>query len=367
MPVARRSSPEPALRIGAVAIDAPAVQAALSGYSDLSMRRVARAHGAPFCINEVVLDRTVVTKGKLQRLILDLPPDDHPVGGQLMGSEPETFGRAARLLVEAGYDVVDINFGCPVPKVLGRCRGGHLLGDSGRALDIVARVLDACAGDAPVTVKMRRGLDGGPDSERRFFEILDGAFERGVAAVTVHGRTVAQRYHGPSDWEFLARVKRHLGDRVVLGSGDLFSPFDVVRMLEQTGVDGVTIARGCIGNPWIFAQVRDLFAGRDPRPPTVGEQRRAIELHRDLIVAQYGPKKGFGRIRGQAIKYASVHPDAVAVRDAFVAARPSGGIERVLAEWYPSSRRDEASTALGTAGLSAQAFKDCGVAGGSSA
>ena len=175
------------LRLGSLEISSPAVQAALSGYSDLPMRRVARAHGAPFALNEVVLDALVLVKGKQQRRILDLPDDDHPVGGQLMGSQPDVFGQAAAELVRAGYDTVDINFGCPVNKVLGRCRGGYLLSEPANALDIVERVLQAVAGQVPVTVKMRRGYDDSPESEAAFFEILDGAFERGVAAVTVHG------------------------------------------------------------------------------------------------------------------------------------------------------------------------------------
>ncbi len=301
-----------------VAIEMPAVQAALSGYSDLAMRRVARAHGAPFCINEVVLDQTVVTKGKLQRLILDLPEDDHPVGGQLMGSDPETFGRAARMMVDAGYDVVDINFGCPVPKALGRCRGGYLLSDADTALEIVDRVVQSIAGDVPVTVKMRRGFDDSPESERAFFEILEGSFERGISGVTVHPRSVKQRYIGPSRWAFLRRVKRSVGDRLVLGSGDLFGPHDVLRMMAETGVDGVTVARGAIGNPWIFGQVRDLLAGREPKAPTIGEQRRTLKLHWDESLALYGKSKGVGRARAHLIRYAAVHPDMNVVREAFV-------------------------------------------------
>jgi nifR3 family TIM-barrel protein len=360
-----RSLPAPRdLAIGKVRIGMPAVQAALSGYSDLPMRRVARAHGAPYCLHEVVLDRLVLQKGKLSRAILDVADDDHPVGGQLMGSEPDTFGRAARRMADAGYDVVDINFGCPVPKVLGRCRGGYLLGDSERALGIVDRVLDACQGDVPVTVKMRRGIDRSAESERAFFAILDGAFARGVAAVTVHGRTVVQRYEGPSSWEFLARAKRHCGDRVVLGSGDLFSPFDVVRMLHETGVDGVTLARGAIGNPFLFRQVRDLLAGREPLAPTIGEQRRALELHWQVASAFYGPRKAPGRSRAHAIKYAAVHPEPIAVRDAFVRARRAEELEAVLLRFYPEERSDERSARLAEASLAAQSFEDCGVAGG---
>ena len=115
-----------------------AVQAALSGYSDLAMRRVARAYGARYALHEVVLDRAVTTKGKLQREILDVPEDDHPVGGQIMGSDPAGFGPAARMMADAGYDVIDLNFGCPVPKVLGRCRGGYLLSTPDTALSMAA-------------------------------------------------------------------------------------------------------------------------------------------------------------------------------------------------------------------------------------
>jgi len=321
------------LRIGDLEIGLPAVQAALSGYSDLAMRTVAREHGAPYAINEVVLDALVLQKGKLQRRILSVPEHDHPVGGQLMGSQPETFGQAARELVRAGYDVVDINFGCPVNKVLGRRRGGWLLQDPDTALAMVRSVLDAVQGDAPVTVKMRRGSDDSPDAERRFWTILEGAIEAGVQAATVHPRTVAQKYVGPSRWPFLQKVKRHVGDFTLLGSGDLFSPFDVVDMLEQTGVDGVTIARGCIGNPFVFGQVRDLLTGRAPRRPTCAEQRAAIERHWQLALPFYGDeKRALPPARMHVIKYAQYHRDPVWAREQLVRVRkPEDLFERVAA------------------------------------
>lgn len=324
------------LRIGSIALSLPAVQAALSGYSDLPMRRVARAHGAPFCFHEVVLDELVLRRGRSSREVLDLPADDHPVGGQLLGSVPETFGAAARAMVDAGYDVVDLNFGCPVAKVLGRGRGGWLLAEPVRALEIVERVLQAVAGDVPVTVKMRRGLDDSAAAERDFFTILDGSFARGVAAVTVHGRTVRQKYAGASRAGFLARVKRHVGDRTVLGSGDLFGPHAVARLLRDTGVDGVTVARGCIGNPFVFAQVRELLAGRTPMFPTVAEQRAALELHRDAAVAWYGEVRAAGALRAHRIKAARLHPEPLPVRDAFVRARTLAESDAVLARCYAS-------------------------------
>ncbi len=327
------------LRIGRLELDSPVVQAALSGYSDLPMRRVARLLGAAYTLNEVVLDRLVLTRGRRQRAITRLAPDDHPVGGQLMGSEPEAFSRAADALVEAGYDVVDINFGCPVRKVLGRCRGGFLLSTPETALAIVKAVVEAVAGRRPVTLKMRRGMDDSAASERAFFTILDGAFEAGIEAVTVHGRTVRQRYVGSSDWGFIARVKRHVGGRTVLGSGDLFCAEDCLRMMEQTGVDGVTAARGCIGNPWLFRDCRELLAGRPwPPPPTVAEQGEVIARHFAWATEVYGPGKAAAVMRKFGIKYSELHPAGRQVRDAFIAARSAADWQAVLAEWYDPAR-----------------------------
>ncbi|MGE3172475.1 MAG: tRNA dihydrouridine synthase [Planctomycetota bacterium] len=336
----------PPLRLGDVEIGMPAVQAALSGYSDLPMRLCAREHGAPYALHEVVLDELVLQKGKLQRKILEVPEQDHPVGGQLMGSRPETFAAAARRLVDAGFDVVDINFGCPVNKVLGRCRGGYLLQHPDDALALVDAVLQAVAGDAPVTVKMRRGYDDSADSERAFFAILDGAFARGVAAITVHPRTVVQKYQGPSRWEFLRRVKQHAGRRTILGSGDLFSPFDVVRMLQQTGVDGVTVARGCIGNPFVFGQVRDLLAGRAPLRPTAAQVGAALRRHWQLAVEHQG-EKALSSVRTHAIKYAQYHPDPIAARTRLVAVRRGGDLEAAIDEVFPQDAgADEAPREL---------------------
>lgn len=327
------------LKLGAAEIGFPVVQAALSGYSDLPMRRVARLHGAVYTLNEVVLDKIVVTPGKKQRAITRLAADDHPVGGQLMGAQPEVFAEAAHLLVEAGYDVVDVNFGCPVRKVLGRCRGGFLLSQPQTALAIIRDVIRAVDGRRPVTVKMRRGLDASQQSEQHFFTILDGAFALGVDAVTVHPRTVQQRYIGPSEWSFLTRVKRHVGEATILGSGDLFTAEDCHRMLQETGVDGLSVARGCIGNPWIFEQTRALLEGRPlPAPPNVAEQGRTIARHFAWSVEVYGPALAARIMRKFGIKYSELHPSRLAVRDAFIAARNDQDWRQILETWYDPAR-----------------------------
>ena len=225
------------LKIGPIELDFPVVQAALSGYSDTAMRVIARRLGAPYTLCEVMLDYFVlqVKERKKTSHLMSVADEEHPVGGQLMGAEPEQFGPAAVKLVERGFDVIDINFGCPVKKVLGRCRGGFHLSQPKVALEIISRVREAVPDQIPVTVKMRRGIDDEPESRERFFEIFDGAYERGVAAITVHGRTVTQRYDGPARWEFLRELKQHAGDRVLLGSGDLFTAQSCLDMMQYTG------------------------------------------------------------------------------------------------------------------------------------
>ena len=324
------------MRIGSIEISLPAVQAALSGYSDWPMRVIAKRLGAPYTLCEVLLDRFILDQ-RLQRANrrqLKVTDEEHPVGGQLMGADPEQFGPAAMRLVEAGFDVVDINFGCPVKKVLGRCRGGFLLSQPKTAIEIVSRVRDTLPPSIPVTVKMRRGLDDSPESAENFYTIFDGAFVRGVAAVTVHGRTVVQRYVGPSNWDILAQIKRHAGSRTVLGSGDLFSPASCVEMLQHTGVDGVSIARGAIGNPWIFQQVRDAAAGLPVRWPSLFEQRDVLAEHFRLSDETYGSKRSCTLMRKFGIKYAQLHPQADQVKQAFIAIAQPEDWQTVLRRWY---------------------------------
>ncbi|WP_417744448.1 tRNA dihydrouridine synthase [Rosistilla oblonga] len=330
----------PPLSLGPVEIGFPVVQAALSGYSDWPMRVIARRAGASYTLCEVMLDQFLlaVKQRNKTRHFLHISDEEHPVGGQLMGAEPEQFAAGALRLVEAGFDVIDINFGCPVKKVLGRCRGGFHLSQPEVALEIVRRTRDIVPDPIPVTVKMRRGIDDSEQSRDNFFTIIDGAFDAGVAAVTVHGRTVEQRYKGPSRWSFLKEVKQHVGDRTILGSGDLFTADDCLRMMRETGIDGVTVARGAIGNPWIFAQARALAQGLElPAPPTVLEQRSVMESHYDLMQQMYGDRAPM-LMRKFAIKYSSSHPEFDALKVAFSRLKSAEEFVAVLDQYYQQDR-----------------------------
>jgi len=325
----------PCLRLGPLAIDFPVVQAALAGYSDWPMRVVAVRLGAPFTFSEVTLERFVregTRRARGKRLLR--PTDDAPCGAQLMGEDNPALADAAVQLVRLGFDSIDLNFACPVRKVLGKNRGGHMMTDPLGAMEVVARVREALPPRVPLTVKLRRGYDDTEQSVERFWKLIDFCYAAGADAVTLHPRTVLQRYEGASDWSFLAKVKRHLGPRVLLGSGDLFTAEDCLRMIRETGVDGVTAARGAIGNPWIFQQARALAAGLPWSPPTLAEQRAVIEEHYQLADATYGPRRAGPIMRKFGIKYARLHPQRQQVRDAFAAVREPGQWRAVLGRWY---------------------------------
>lgn len=324
------------LQIGSVKIGFPVVQAALSGYSDGPMRIVARRLGAGYTLAEVMIDRFVLdlkNRNKTRRHLL-VTDEEHPVGGQLMGSDPNEFGPAAQKLVQAGFDIIDINFGCPVKTAVGGCRGGYHLSQPEVALEIVSRVREATPAHIPVTLKMRRGIDDSVESRDRFYRILDGAFLRGAAAITVHGRTVDQKYIGPSNWDFLREVKQYVGDKTIIGSGDVFTAQACVDMLRYTGVDGVSAARGAIGNPWIFQQAQALAEGLPLPEPSLAEQRRVLEMQCDLCLQFQDDAGARSTMRMFGIKFARMHPAGDQVRDQFATVKTLAEWRSVLDRWY---------------------------------
>ena len=325
------------LKFDNLQLEFPVIGAALSGYSDAPMRKISRQCGAEFTLCEVFLDQFVihVSQGNKSRFYLAVDGSDHPTGAQLMGSDPEMFVTAAKRLVDFGFDLIDLNFACPVKKVLGRCRGGYLMTDPQTALEIVGRVRETIPANIPLTIKLRKGFDDSQQSKDRFFEILDGAFERGIAAATVHGRTVLQRYTGESDWDFIAQAKRHVGNRMLLGSGDLFTAETVVQRMRESGTDGVALARGAIGNPWLFNQVRAALAGQTVLPPpTLLEQYDVILQHYDLAETLYGAHRSASDMRKFGVYYAKLHPEETSVRDAFVRSKNRNEWLNVLQIWY---------------------------------
>jgi len=325
------------LKIGHIELSLPVVQAALSGYSDWPMRAIARKLGAPYSVCEVLIDSFVSTlrdRAKTRHHLL-VTDEDHPVGAQLMGADPDEFPLAAQKLVAAGFDVIDVNFGCPAKKASGRCRGGYHLSQPDVAIQILQKVRDAVPEQIPVTVKMRRGLDDSSASRDHFFRILEAAFDIGFSAATIHGRTVEQKYVGPSRWSFLREVRTTFPGRTLLGSGDLFTAVDCVRMLQETGMDGVTAARGSIGNPWIFSQAAALLRNEPlPEPPTIHEQRDVICEHYRLAEQVLPPGQSSRQLRKFCLYYSAWHPNSSAVREAFIAVKDAADWRQVIDRWY---------------------------------
>lgn len=323
------------IQIGNLTLNAPFFQAGLAGYSDAAMRLVARRHGAPFAVTEAMLDQFLIQGGK-GLAAAELNDADHPIAGQLMGSHPEEIAAGAKILVKLGYDVIDVNLACPVKKVRKKARGGHLMQAPDEAIAILDAVRQAVGEDRPCTVKLRRGTDDSPQAERNFHLIFQSVIELGYAAAVVHGRTVEQKYLGPSRWEFLRGIVSQY-DFLIGGSGDIWTASDIFRMIRETGVQFVSVARGCIGNPWIFRQARAIMAGdagAAQRPPTLGEQRAVLLDHFQLAVDLHGEKKAGMTMRKFGIKFSRHHPHGPQVAQAFIAVHSLDDWRAVLDTHY---------------------------------
>ncbi|MFB0986172.1 MAG: tRNA-dihydrouridine synthase family protein [Phycisphaerales bacterium] len=341
---------DPRIPAAVPGFDAPFYQAGLAGYSDGAMRLIARRHGCPFCVTEALLDRTLVNGGKGRRKedpdliaaecgmgeLADnraVGLEDHPIAGQIMGSDPEEMAEGARILAGMGYEVIDVNLACPVKKVKKRSRGGHFLAHPKKAIEVLKAVREA-TGDLVTTVKLRRAFDDTPEMAANFERIFDATYDLGYSWATVHCRTVEQRYIGPGRWEFLKELVERNPDRIIFGSGDIWTVEDVFGMIELTGVSGVSIARGCIGNPWIFHHARELMAGRDLRPPSIEEQGTTLRDHFEFATVIHGERVASRQMRKFGIKFAAIHPEAAEVKKAFIAAESLEDWSKVIARFY---------------------------------
>ncbi len=376
---------DPRIPAAVPGFDAPFFQAGLAGYSDGAMRLVARRHGAPFCITEALLDRTLILGGKGRRkedpdLIAtevgmgDLEEnriaglDDHPAAGQIMGTYGDEMAEGSLILVGMGYEVIDVNLACPVKKIKRRNRGGHFLAHPDDAIAILRAVREAVPANVPCTVKLRRSYDDTPDMVRAFERIFEATYDLGYAWATVHCRTVEQRYVGPGRWEFLRDLVKRYPDRLIFGSGDVWTVLDIFRMLDMCGVHAVSVARGCIGNPWIFAQARAMMRGERPMAPTLAEQRGVLEEHYRLAQVIHGDKTTGRQMRKFGIKFSHHHPWAFEVKRDFISCEKAADWAAVFERHYGPEAEARAArmgwqpaevTEASAAGAMADADVDC--------
>lgn len=278
----------PPLRIGPIVVDTPVVLAPMAGVTNAAFRRLCRESGAGLYVAEMVTSRALVERSPESFRIIDFAPDERPRSVQVYGVDPTTVGAAVRMLVEEDRaDHVDLNFGCPVPKVTRRGGGAVLPWKRDLFSSIVqAAVAAAAPAGVPVTVKMRKGVD---DDHLTYLEAGLRAQDAGVAAVALHGRTAADYYSGTADWDAIAALKAAVTDIPVLGNGDIWSAEDALEMVARTGVDGVVVGRGCQGRPWLFADLAAAFSGSDVRVrPGLGEVAAVVRRHAELMVDTFG-------------------------------------------------------------------------------
>ena len=276
------------LRIGPIELSSPVVLAPMAGITNTAFRRLCREYGAGLYVTEMVTSRALVERSPKSMRIIQHEPFETPRSVQLYGVDPETIGQAVRMIVEEDRaDHIDLNFGCPVPKVT-RKGGGSALPwkkDLFEAI-VTTAVTEADRGGIPLTVKMRKGID---KDHQTFLDAGETARNAGVAAVALHGRSAADLYSGQADWDAIARLKDHLGDTVpVLGNGDIFAAEDALEMMARTGCDGVVIGRGCQGRPWLFGDLANALGGSDERfRPGLAEVARAVYKHGEYLVEYY--------------------------------------------------------------------------------
>ena len=277
----------PPLTLGPHTIETPVVLAPMAGITNTAFRRLCREFGGGLYVAEMVTSRALVERHPESLRIIGHDDDEKIRSVQLYGVDPVTVGQAVRMLVEEDRaDHIDLNFGCPVPKVTRRGGGSALPWKTDLFTQIVTTaVREADRGGVPLTVKMRKGID---EDHLTYLDAGRIAREAGVAAVALHGRTCAQFYSGTADWDAIARLREALPDIPVLGNGDIWSAEDAIRMVRHTGVDGVVIGRGCQGRPWLFGDLQAAFEGRPERiRPALVEVGEAFYRHAQLLVEYF--------------------------------------------------------------------------------
>ncbi len=323
------------LQVGPYPIDPPVVLAPMAGITNVAFRTLCREFGSPtsLYICEMITARAVVERNEKTLHMMSFDADEHPRSMQLYGVDPATLGEAVRIIVGEGWaDHIDLNLGCPVPKVT-RLGGGSALPYKRRLFANIVREMVAAAGEVPVTFKFRIGID---DTHHTYLDTGRIAEAEGAAAVALHARTASQLYSGAADWSAIARLKEAVTTIPVLGNGDIFTAADALRMQAETGCDGVVIGRGCLGRPWLFAELSAALRGEPiPDGPTLGRVGEILIRHACLLVEHDGEDKAMRDIRKHMAWYLMGFPVGSELRRRFATVTGLHQIEDLVGQLDP--------------------------------
>jgi nifR3 family TIM-barrel protein len=322
------------LPIGPLAVWPPVVLAPMAGVTNYPFRRICRRFGAGLYVSEMITARPLVEGNRKTLKLADFGPEESPRSLQLYGIDPFYVGEAVkRLVTEGRVDHIDLNFGCPVPKVTRR-GGGAAIPLKRALLRNIVRAAVIHAGDVPVTLKFRMGVDEG------LLTYLDSGRigeEEGCAAVALHARTAAQLYSGEAQWEAIARLKDAVRSIPVIGNGDIWEAEDALRMMRTTGCDGVIVGRGCLGRPWLFRDLARVFSGREPEnPPALGEVTEIMREHARYLAEWFGEEPAMRMFRRHATWYVKGFPNSAALRDRLCRIASLADLDRALEGTDPS-------------------------------
>lgn len=313
------------LKIGSVTLPNNLILAPMAGVTDLPFRLLCKEQGAGLLCMEMVSAKAILYKNRNTESLLEIDPRENPVSLQLFGSDPEIISNIAHQIEDKPFDILDLNMGCPVPKIVNNGEGSALMKNPKLAGEIIRETVKAI--DKPVTVKIRKGFD---DEHINAVEMAKIAEDAGAAAVAVHGRTREQFYSGRADWDIIRQVKEAVSIPVI-GNGDLLTAEDVIAMEAQTGCDGFMIARGAQGNPWIFRQILHYFeTGEHLAKPTLEEVTQMILRHARMMLEFKGEYIGIREIRKHAAWYTAGYPNSARLRVAINNVESFEALEELL-------------------------------------
>ncbi len=321
------------LRIGPLVVDPPVVLAPMAGVTNYPFRALCREFGAGLYVSEMITARGYLLGNKMTRMLAAGHPDERPRSVQVYGSDPVDVGEMVKQLVADGVDHVDMNFGCPVPKVT-RNGGGSAIPVKPRLLSRLVRAAVKNAGDVPVTIKVRKGID---DRLITFPDAGRVAESEGASAIGLHGRTAAELYSGHADWSSITELKQAVSIPV-LGNGDIWEAWDALAMMRETGCDGVIVGRGCLGRPWLFRELAQVFRGEEPDPPPgMGEIVAIMDRHADLLIEAFGEDHGMRQMRKWCHWYTKGFPGSARLRGDLARVETKARMLELLGEIDPAT------------------------------